>query len=385
VQQVAFEEVDSPVGRNWGRLLGHLTEGVALCRDGVISWANPRLAAIVGRNTSDALIGEAFEALLEDAGAGLPSAGAIECRVRGARGERPRVRIRRADCSDGESELWVVEDVSAERRLEQEVFDLSQSLHAANRELAELREQRQRDHADREELLQVVSHELRTPVTVINGYHRLLLSEEVGALNDEQRRYLRETTKSCHRLNAFIGNLLEGARPAPRDRDLDLRNASLEPTLSGVVSFLRPMLDERRLRVEMAIDHDALWARFDGPRIEQVLTNLLGNATRYATGGGTIEVSTAPIEAAGLRFVEVSVADDGPGVPLKDRERIFEPYVRGSQRSGGGGLGLGLAICKRIVDAHGGSIAVTDRRGAGCRFAFTLPAVDPEEKREGER
>jgi two-component system sensor kinase ParS len=96
-----------------------------------------------------------------------------------------------------------------------------------------------------------------------------------------------------------------------------------------------------------------------------------------------IRVSSRPIEAsaAGGGFVEVAVSDDGPGIAAEDRERIFEPYVRGGGGSRAGGLGLGLAICKRIVEAHGGAILVTDAPGGGSRFCFTVRAASGGEPR----
>ena len=113
-------------------------------------------------------------------------------------------------------------------------------------------------------------------------------------------------------------------------------------------------------------------------RVEQVLTNLIGNALKHGRAGGVIRVSSRAIEAVAAvdrRFVEVVVSDDGPGIAEQDRERIFEPYVRAGDGSRAGGLGLGLAICKRIVEAHGGTILMTDAPGGGSRFSFTLPAA----------
>jgi two-component system sensor histidine kinase KdpD len=265
------------------------------------------------------------------------------------------------------------------RAAQQELLRVSQALAAINREAAELRARIRGEAEDREELLTVVSHELRTPVTVITGYNRLLLSGEAGSLSEEQRRFLRESTKSCQRLNSFIGNLLEASRELRGEDALDLKEASLEPSLAGVVSFMRPLLEEHDLRVEIALDPEAQLVRFDAVRIEQVLTNLLGNAIKFARRGSEIRLTSSRIEAAGERFVEISVIDEGPGVSLEDREHIFEPYVRAGEESRAGGLGLGLAICKRIVESHGGAIAVTDRpdSAAGSRFSFTLPAGSP--------
>ena len=102
---------------------------------------------------------------------------------------------------------------------------------------------------------------------------------------------------------------------------------------------------------------------------------MLGNAIKYAKSGGSVLIETRLLRGGDLCFVEISVTDDGPGVACADRDRIFEPYVRGPRRREASGLGLGLAICKRIVEAHGGSISVTDPSGGGSRFAFTLPFV----------
>jgi signal transduction histidine kinase len=252
---------------------------------------------------------------------------------------------------------------------------LARALERAERRLAEtagelerLRERLAVEVSEREELVAVVSHELRTPLTVIAGFNKLLLSERVGPLTGEQRRFLTESERSCRRLDAFIGNLIEAARQAAAEGPLPLCEASLEASVRGVVESLRPLLEQRGLRAELRLDPAAARARFHPLRIEQVLTNLIGNAIRYAAKGGCIELET---RAVGDR-VEIAVSDDGPGVPAAEREQIFRPWVRGGDPREGG-LGLGLAICKRIVEAHGGTIAVGDAPRGGSRFCFTLP------------
>jgi signal transduction histidine kinase len=218
---------------------------------------------------------------------------------------------------------------------------------------------------------------------VISGYNRLLLSEDVGPLVADQRRFLRESAKSCKRLDTFIGNLLEASREARGEAGLDLRDGSLEPVVLGVTGFLRPLLDERGLRLELDLDPAALCARFDTMRVEQVLTNLIGNSIRYAKVDGVISVSTRVQTGGGScagtsdneDWIFVAVCDDGPGVAGADQQRIFEPYVRAGEDRHAGALGLGLAICKRIVEAHGGIIRVSDRSGGGACFEFSLPRV----------
>jgi len=261
-----------------------------------------------------------------------------------------------------------------ERSLKQELARAERELEAANRELERLRTRLAAEIAEREELVAVVSHELRTPLTVLSGFNKLLLSERVGTLNAEQRRFLAESERSCRRLDAFIGNLIEAARQSAREGPLELCDASLEAAVRGVVEALSPLAEERGQRVDVRLAPEAARARFHPLRIEQVLTNLLSNAIRFAPKGGRIEVTTRRVAKAGAEHVEVAVSDDGPGVPAADRERIFLPWVRGGAQSDGG-LGLGLAICKHLVEAHGGTIAVGESALGGARFAFTLPVA----------
>lgn len=354
-----------------------VSDGVALCRDGRILWANARLAEMAGVDR-ERLAGRTFRNLLVGEPADLEqrverSDAATLCHLIHNDDEPRQVEVRCA-ARDGDAAAWVVADRTHVRTLEEEVVRANRELHELHRRLAAARDSLRRESDEREELLTVVSHELRTPVTVINGYNRLLLTGKVGELNEEQTRFLQESTKSCQRLNAFIGNLLEASRTIRCEGVIEVCETSLEPPLEGVVAYLKPLLEERDLRVTLVLDPEATVARFDPVRIEQVLTNLLGNAVKYAEKGGRIEIATRHVTRQGRRFVEVSIADDGPGVSESDRDRIFLPYVRAGEQRGAGGLGLGLAICRRLVEAHSGRIWVDEGPLGGCRFAFTLPA-----------
>jgi signal transduction histidine kinase len=365
-----------------------LSDGVLWSPNGRVVWVNDALRQLAGAKEASDLEGRPLGELFEDSGSGVPSperfhaTSEFECRLRRRTAPPRSVRVRCWAAASGmRAGVWIVEDIATLRGLEEEILHTSRALHDANRELAALRERHRREASEREQILNVVSHELRTPVTVIAGYARLLLTEKVGPLNEEQRRFLSESAKSCQRLSSFIGNLLEAAREISADSVLEVCETSLAPTIEGVVTFLKPLLEEHQLEIRLALHPDGPRARFDPLRIEQVLTNLLGNAIKYARAGGMIEILTrevrmgsGPSERPG---VEVSVADDGPGVSAEDRQRIFEPYVRAGEASRAGGLGLGLAICKRIVEAHGGEIRVTDRaEGQGACFSFTLPAAE---------
>jgi signal transduction histidine kinase len=372
-----------------------LSVGLLKGRGGRIAWANATLAELVGEKASRDLEGRALDTLVMDAGSGVPdwnsgsrAAGAVECWL--LRREKDPVTALVRSLGGGEvpgEGWWEIQDLAQLRALQAEVQRLSHHLLRANRELEELHARVERGAGEREELLTVVSHELRTPITVIAGFNKLLLSEKVGPLTGEQRHFLNESAKSCRRLSAFIGTLIEAARDVAGERPLELVETSLATTIEGVVAFLTPLLDERKQTLELDLDPLAARARFDPMRVEQVLTNLIGNALKHGRTGGLIRVSSRAIEAAAEDrcFVEVAVSDDGPGIAAPDRERIFEPYVRAGDGSRAGGLGLGLAICRRIVRAHGGTILVADAPGGGSRFSFTLPAAVCATDEEGAR
>jgi len=366
-----------PAEESLKRLAGALPEGVALLREGRVVWASERLAVLAGWGSCSALEGAVLDELFVDAGQGLPDGRlrSVECTLRRANGQELTVVCRPAwpDVTPG-TDAWVVEDAARVRELERELLHMSRELGRANREVAVLRERLQRDTADRGELLGVVSHELRTPLMVVGGYARLLLSEKIGPLNDDQRGYLDEADRSVRKLDAFVARLLEGSRELGVAAVLELSTEPLSPVIEGVIQALHPLLERRSVRLALRLGSSR--ARFDAARVEQVMTNLLGNAIRYARPGGSVEVSTCEVERGGRALVEVAVADDGPGVPPADRERIFEPYVRGDGAEPAAGLGLGLAICRRLVEAHGGSIEVGERPGGGARFAFTLAAAE---------
>ena len=348
-QQTATPEPARP-------LLDALVQGVLLAQDGCVLWANGFLRALSGRG--QAIVGIKLDELFEDSGRGLPADGVshVDCWLARPGTERREVLCRRvAPPSCDETVTWVVDDLTHTRELERELHRSGRQLAQANRECERLREQLRCERSDREELLSVVSHELRTPVTVIGGYNRLLLAEEVGPLTEEQRRFLCESRKSCERLNHFIGNLIDASRADKGAHVLELCHALVAPVLEGVAAMLQPMLSERGMTLSVEAEGTA---RFDPLRFEQILTNLAGNAIKFGAAGGHIELRAAPLEGTGRRFLEISVSDDGPGVAEADRERIFEPYVQAHDESRGAGLGLGLAICRRLVAAHGGAISV---------------------------
>ena len=366
-----------PLDERVQQLAAAVPHGIVLLQDATVVWANDRMETMAGRRSP--LRGMKISDLLEDSGDGLPESDTQHDLMCALPRDTGNVRTVICRCAwpehDAQPAAWSIEDVSHVQQLERELMRMGQDLSEANRELAELRGELRGARSEREELLAVVSHELRTPLTIITGFNRLLGSEETGVLTDEQKHFVDEIGKGCHRIDRFISNLLQASRIKKGDVVLELGAASVTPVIEGVVAMFRPMLDENSLKLELDIDRAGSGARFDRARVEQILNNLVGNAIRYASVEGTIEICVRAIDVAERRFVEISIADDGPGISKNDRERIFRPYVQVGEESRAGGLGLGLAICKQLVEAHGGMLGVEDRPGGGSRFFFTLPAV----------
>jgi PAS domain S-box-containing protein len=354
-------------------VLGSLLEGIACARRGRITFVNSAFAELVGREASE-LDGTAVEDVIEVPGFETVDAaeGVFEAVLRRPDGERPKVRAERLLAQGGQS-IWILGSVSTPRGSDEGLEQLGAALRKVEEEKLALEERLHREVSDRDDMVGLMSHELRTPVTVISGYSKLLLSEEVGALNEVQRSFMDATAKSCQRLSNLIGTLLEAAAQATGEVQLEATDGPIAPTLQDVVGLIKPLLEQKRIRLEIEVQPEASQAHFDAPRIEQVLTNLLGNAIRYAPPLSIIRVGARLLQVPGSTpdCVEVSVSDEGPGVEPQDRERIFEPYVRAGELRAGG-LGLGLAICRRLVEAHGGVMALREAPGGGACFAFTL-------------
>ena len=364
-----------------------MSDGVLLASVERVCWASERLAEMAGFESSSDLLELPLSGLFFDTGDGLPASSpraVVECELKRADGSVRAVACRFAEgfAPTDDTTAWVIEDITHLRTLERELLRVGQEIHSANREMAGLRERLRRESDEREELLTVVSHELRTPVTIISGYNRLLLAEKIGPLNDEQRSFLVESSKACRRLDLFIGNLMEASRQSTDGEVLEITHARVAPVVDDVVGLLRPLFDDAKLEIRVNIADDVDRARFDRTRLEQILINLIGNAIKFSPPGAAIEIAIRATSqtckgGAERPCVEFCISDEGPGVAPAYRQRIFEPYVQVGEESGAGGLGLGLAICKRLVEAHGGEIWAEGRTESGSSFVFTIPVADP--------
>src|SRR5262245_11471437 len=222
----------------------------------------------------------------------------------------------------------------------------------------------------RKEFVANVSHELRTPLSLIKGCVETLLD---GARNDSEHatRFLQMIEKHADRLTYLIEDLLTISRLESGQIIMNLQPVRLQEAAARVVGDLKTRADEKKVSIENLVP-GSLGVRADADRLEQVLFNLVENAIKYGRSEGGVCIEAA---ATGDNRVEVSVRDDGPGIPPEARERVFERFYRidRARSRETGGTGLGLAIVKHIVQAHGGEAGVQSEPGHGARFFFTLP------------
>jgi two-component system sensor histidine kinase KdpD len=226
----------------------------------------------------------------------------------------------------------------------------------------------------RNALLSSVSHDLRTPLGVVTGATSALLEDDVPKDEAVRRQLLMTAHEEALRLNRLVRNLLDMTRLEAGALKVQ---KELQPLEEIVGSALDRMDDRLRGRdVTASIPSDLPLVPFDAILIEQVLINLLENATKYSPAGSPIEIRAHARDGE----VEVEVADRGRGIPRQDAERVFDKFYR-VREGEGGGVGLGLTICRGIVSAHGGRIWVEERSGGGSAFRFTLPLEQPTESR----
>jgi two-component system phosphate regulon sensor histidine kinase PhoR len=222
----------------------------------------------------------------------------------------------------------------------------------------------------RQEFVANVSHELRTPLSLIKGFVETLLE---GAKNDPEKatRFLQTIEKHTDRLTFLIEDLLTISRLESGQIVMNLHPVDLREETQRVLDDLRSRADEKSIRLDNTVPA-GLTAQADADRLQQVLFNLVENALKYGRNEGCVTVGGS--EAAEGK-VELWVRDDGPGIPVESRERVFERFYRVDRARSRetGGTGLGLSIVKHIVQAHGGEVWLKSDLGAGTTFHFTLP------------
>jgi two-component system sensor histidine kinase KdpD len=222
----------------------------------------------------------------------------------------------------------------------------------------------------RNSLLAALSHDLRTPLTVLVGLAESLTLTK-PALSPAQLESAEAIQDEARRMSTLVSNLLDMARIESGEVKLNLQWQPLEEVVGSALSATQGMMKQHV--VEVHVPRDLPLVRIDALLIERVLVNLLENASKYTPPGSRIILAAEAIADQ----LSVSVSDNGPGLPAGREEAVFQKFTRGERESATPGVGLGLTICRAIVESHQGKIVATNRPGGGARFTFTLPLGQP--------
>lgn len=241
---------------------------------------------------------------------------------------------------------------------------LAQSFNSMSARLKELDDMKS-------EFISIVSHELKTPLTSMKEAANLLLEGIGGELQGKQKRLITIMDQGINRLLQITNELLDMSRLESGTIQLNREPYDMNSILATFVSEMKPYADNRGIHLVVNYGSEACMVKADRTKILQVLTNLTHNAIKYSNDGGAVELRLHP--DSGMFLVEIE--DHGKGIPEEDIPLIFEKFYQSKATRGHSGIGLGLAIAKRIVEAHGGTIHAQSTVGKGSIFSFRLPAL----------
>src|SRR5580704_2460516 len=237
------------------------------------------------------------------------------------------------------------------------------------------------------------AHDLKTPLAILNGYIELLQNEKLGSLNDRQREILGDMHSSGQRLQQFIQDFLSYTVLETGEMKMRYETGNVNPCLSEVCRLWAHRFQERGLALYFLANDKLPEFTFDSAKLQRVISNLLENASKFTPSGGTVWLHAEPYmwerrspTAASMpgerrrqnnplpNSVKVSVSDTGPGIPAEYHIEVFDDFFRLPQNEAQTeGMGLGLAIARRLVSAMGGKIWVESELGAGAKFSFIIP------------
>ncbi len=224
----------------------------------------------------------------------------------------------------------------------------------------------------RANFVSMVSHELRTPLNSVHGFIDLLLQGQMGELNEEQHKYLGFAHEGVQQLISIVEDILLITRSDSGQFEIKQQEIDLLELASQVVNSLQPQALKAGVTLNQDIPAPASLLYVDPQRMKQVLNNLVTNAIKFTPPGGTVTIRVRPHNQ---RFAMISVSDTGYGIPVEDRQHVFERFYQSNHalQSKIGGYGLGLSIAKLIVEQHGGEISFDSVIDKGTTFSFTAP------------
>ncbi|MBA7479824.1 Adaptive-response sensory-kinase SasA [subsurface metagenome] len=325
--------------------------------DGVIKQANRSAGELLGYS-GDELVGRLVSELYADTPNGKAKAQKIFQKfLAGEEIRDEELEMRRADGG----EVWVNLSVRPIRDKEGNVV-------ASRSEIVDITEHRKLDQL-KDDFIGLVSHELRSPLTVIMGAINTVLSEGANLSEEETHQLLKDAALESETLSHLLGNLLELSRAQAERLILHAEAIDVERVVQEAVEGVKRQSSAHQFVVSAPQKLPPVYA--DPLRLERILYNLLENAVKYSPQGGEIKVTVKPNKEQ----LVIGVSDRGVGISPADQARLFAPFQRLEESRPGGtrGVGLGLLVCQRLVEAHGGRIWVESKPGRGSTFFFTLP------------
>ncbi len=268
--------------------------------------------------------------------------------------------------------VYTFADITARKRAEAALLQTKVRAEEAQAEA-------ERANLAKSEFLSRMSHELRTPLNAILGFGQLL---EMDAQSDRQREKLSHILQGGKHLLGLINEVLDIARIESGKMELTPEAVSVAEIFHGAAALIRPLADQRNIRLGRctgAACEGSMWA--DRQRLSQVVINLLSNAVKYNRPGGSVSLTCEPSAQPGR--LRLAVSDTGPGIAPDDLTKLFTPFERlGAEQSNVEGTGIGLALCKGLIEAMGGSIGVESAVGRGSTFYFDLPSSTSSSRRD---
>jgi signal transduction histidine kinase len=305
--------------------------------------------------------------------------------------------------------IHVVRDITERKHLEQQIKshteqletlvfertraleDTNIELQIVNKELVLRREEAEAASRSKTDFLANMSHELRTPLNAIMGFSEIMLMGMAGPVSDKQREFLGDISKSGNHLLSLINDILDLSKVEAGKVELETEQVIVGELISGSLMMFKEKALKHAVRVESSIDPAVPQIVADRRKLKQVLVNLLSNAFKFTPDGGNVRVSTRKVasskgqaaredieagsSALDPDFIEFSVSDTGHGIDPDHQQLLFQPFqqIDSSLTRKHAGTGLGLSLCRRFVELHGGRIWVESEPGKGSTFRFVVP------------
>lgn len=340
------------------QLINSMPTGVlTVDRGGTIMFANPRVSSMFGYSTND-LKGLSVSKIVPSIELKKSDGGSMEQVYEDFKDRSAELKANAASGAQIDIDFSITPfDSKGDKRFLLTLVDITEKL--------EIQRMRQA-------FVAMVSHELRTPLNSVQGYLEILEMGVFGELTPEARDGAVRASGNIERLISLITDLLDLEKIESGTISLSPEECDVHETITRSVEAVEDLAEQKNVKIEILPFDDTTFF-CDQDRVVQVVVNFLSNALKFTPKEGTVEISVS--DAADADFVEVSVIDQGPGVPPRYQEIIFERFqqIRDEDGKHKGGTGLGLAICKAIVEQHHGAIGVDCQRERGSRFWFTIP------------